>query len=121
MTHKLNSKYDKSHFDLEWDDDHVVPPLMYPDLAFLFHQMNEVTVKEVGAIKGERILDIGCGRAIDTVELARGKGECFGLEPSDKMISHARNYVAGSGTTVTLVRGVGEQLPFKDGSFDKVM
>ena len=118
---KSSSKDEKSQFDLKWDDDHVVPPVMYPDLVFLFRQMNEVTVEEVGATEGERILDIGCGRAIDTVELAKRTEKCLGLEISDRMISHARDYVAESGMAVTLVRGVGEQLPFKDDSFDKVM
>ena len=31
--------------DLEWDDNHVVPSVVYPDLAFLFQQMNKVQEK----------------------------------------------------------------------------
>jgi len=107
--------------DLNWDDNHVFPATIYPNLAFLFQQMNEVTVAEVEARNGERILDIGCGRAIDAVELAKRGGKCLGLEPSEKMINHARDHIAKSGTEVTLIRGVGEYLPFKDCSFDKAM
>jgi len=111
----------KGEFDLAWDDGHVVPPVMYPDLAFLFRRMNDVTVNEVGTGEGDRILDIGCGRAIDTARLAERRGDCVGLEPSEAMVYHAREHVENSGSRVELVRGVGEQLPFKDSSFDKVV
>jgi ubiquinone/menaquinone biosynthesis C-methylase UbiE len=108
-------------FDLEWDDKHVVPPVMFPDLSFLFRRMQEVTVEQVNARQGERILDVGCGRAIDAVELGKGDWECLGLEPSHTMIGHAKEYINEKSAAVLLVRGIGEGLPFKDGSFDTVM
>ncbi|MBL7120286.1 MAG: class I SAM-dependent methyltransferase [Dehalococcoidia bacterium] len=121
MTQNLANRDTTTQFDLAWDDKHAVPPVMNPDLAFLFQRMNEVTVEEVEGKEGERILDIGCGRAIDAVELAKSKGECLGVEPSKTMINHARNHITEKGAEVTLIRGIGENLPFKDGSFDKVV
>ena len=28
------------HFDLEWDDNHVFPDVIFPDLDFMFEKMN---------------------------------------------------------------------------------
>jgi len=111
----------KTKVDLEWDDKHVVPPIVYPDLVFLFQRITEVTAGEAEAREGEEILDVGCGRAVDAIELAKKGGRCLGLEPSKKMISHAKERIAESNTEVTLIRGIGEYLPFKNCSFDKVM
>jgi len=121
MTQNADTGDGKARFDLAWNDDHVIPDVTFPDLDFLFRRMNEATVAAVQPGKGERILDIGCGRALDAIQLAKINGECLGLELSQTMISHARTHIDRSGSEVILVRGAGEQLPFKDCSFDKVM
>ena len=71
--------------------------------------------------RGEMILDIGCGRGIDGVELAKKGAVVIGLEPSQVMISHARNHISENGANMSLVRGVGEYLPFRAQSVDKVV
>jgi len=83
--------------------------------------MNEVVIETVAANSQELVLDIGCGRAFDAVELARSGGQCSGLEPSRKMIGYAREHIAGNGTYVNLTQGVGEYLPFKTNTFDKIV
>jgi len=107
--------------DLEWDDGHVFPPKVYPDVAFLFQRMNKVVVGTVAVNDQELVLDIGCGRALDVVELANRGGRCSGLEPSRKMIEHAREHIASNGTYVSLTQGVSEYLPFKANTFDKIV
>jgi len=108
-------------FDLDWDDGHVVPKVIYPDLAFLFKQLEAIALRQVEAQPGEEVLDVGCGRATDAVELAKDSGECIGLEPSDKMIMYAKSCIRENGNTVHLVRGLGEYLPLKTGSLDKIV
>jgi SAM-dependent methyltransferase len=117
------SSHDKkrSRFDLDWDDSQLFPDVVYPDADFLFWRMNEVTVESVGAKRGEMILDIGCGRGIDGVELANKGAVVIGLEPSPIMIRHARDHISENGANMSLVRGVGERLPFRDRSVDKVV
>jgi SAM-dependent methyltransferase len=95
--------------------------VVYPDAEFLFRRMNEATVESVNPRLGELVLDIGCGRCIDGVELAKKGAVVVGLEPSNVMIRHARNYVSENGANMSLVQAVGEYLPFRAGSVDKVV
>ncbi len=107
--------------DLEWDDSDVVPPKVTPDLTFLFDRMIEATIEKIDPTKGDKVLDIGCGRAVDTIKLAQKGGKPVGLEPSRIMLDHSKRCVAESGTSVALVQGIGENLPFKADLFDWVM
>jgi SAM-dependent methyltransferase len=117
--HTDKTKHDG--FDLEWNDELLFPDVLYPDAEFLLNRMNEATIEHVNPKVGEVILDIGCGRGIECVRLA-GKGAVvIGLEPSPVMISHARNRVSQSQVKMSLVRGVGENLPFQAGAADKVL
>jgi SAM-dependent methyltransferase len=110
-----------SKVDLEWNDDDVVPAVVYPNLDFLFQQMLSLTLKEVAPGRDELILDVGCGRAIDGARLWQEGARVVGLEPSRVMIVRAREYLEENDARVALAQGVGEHLPFKAHSFGKVM
>ena len=112
---------DTEKLDLEWTDDDVVPPLVYPDLEFLFQQMLYLTLEEVAPGRGELILDIGCGKAVDGAQLSEKGARVIGLEPSKVMMLRAKEYLSESNAEVALAQGIGENLPFKPQSFDKVM
>ena len=107
--------------DLEWNDDDVVPPVVYPNLEFLFQRMLHLTLEEVDASHGELILDVGCGKAIDGARICQKGARVIGLEPSNVMISRAKEYLRENNAQVALAQGIGENLPFKPHSFDKVM
>jgi SAM-dependent methyltransferase len=107
--------------DLEWNDDDVVPAVVYPNLDFLFQQMLHLTLKEVDPSRGELILDVGCGRAVDGARLCEKGAQVVGLEPSHVMIARAKEHLSRSSARVALVQGIGENLPFKPHSFDKVV
>ena len=107
--------------DLEWNDDDVVPPVVYPNLEFLFQQMLHLTLEEVAPSHGELILDVGCGKAIDGAQLWKKGAKVIGLEPSYVMLVRAKKYLSESNAQVALAQGIGENLPFKPNSFDKVM
>ncbi len=107
--------------DLEWNDDDVVPDVLHPNLDFLFQQMLHLTLKEVAPGHGELILDVGCGRAIDGARLSEKGAQVIGLEPSRVMLVRAKEYLTENNARVVLAQGIGENLPFKSQSFDKVM
>jgi ubiquinone/menaquinone biosynthesis C-methylase UbiE len=116
-----SQKDNKAGFDLEWDDGDIFPEVVYPDAEFLFRRMNEITLESVDARRGEVILDIGCGRGIDGVEMAKKGALVMGLEPSNVMIKHAKNHISQNGAGMSLVQGVGEHLPLQALSVDKVV
>ena len=65
--------------------------------------------------KGQRILDIGCGTGISLEPLLDRGLNLTGLDPSQYMLDLASKRF---GTKVDLHRGVAEDLPFDDNSFD---
>ena len=111
----------QAKFDLQWDDGGIFPGVIYPDAEFLFRRMNEVTLESVKPKQGETVLDIGCGRAIDGVEMVKKGAVVIGLEPSNVMLRHARNHISQNGAGMSLVQGVGEQLPFRPRSMDRIV
>jgi ubiquinone/menaquinone biosynthesis C-methylase UbiE len=108
-------------FDLEWDDGQLFPKVIYPDADFMLRRMNEATIESVNPGRGEVILDIGCGRGIDGVELAEKGAVVIGLEPSRVMIKHASNHISENGVNMSLIRGLGEYVPLRAQSVDKVV
>jgi ubiquinone/menaquinone biosynthesis C-methylase UbiE len=121
LSHKPRNHAKYSRFDLEWDDEHLFPDVIYPDAEFLFRRMNEATLKSASPRPGELILDIGCGRGIDGARLAKRGAIVIGLEPSLVMLNHARKYISENGAYISLIRGIGENLPFQAESTDKVV
>ena len=108
--------------DTSWDDQEIVLSKMTPDTKFLFDRMTQATIDAVQAGPGEEILELACGRAVDAFQLAL-KGACvFGLDPSDKMLKKALEWVEpGKNHPVILLRSLAESLPFPDQSFDKLV
>jgi len=73
---------------------------------------------ELGDLRGRRVLDIGCGTgrlAAALVEEARAK--VWGIDESREMVAVARETVPAG---VGIRQGTAEQLPFRDGWFDRV-
>jgi demethylmenaquinone methyltransferase/2-methoxy-6-polyprenyl-1,4-benzoquinol methylase len=63
-----------------------------------------------------RVLDVACGPGLTTqcaLELAGPTGYVVGLDPSSGMLREARKAPCRN-----LVQGIGEELPFPDGTFD---
>ena len=117
----MNSEKHQLKVDLDWDDEEVVTGIHYLDTVFLFDRMTQGTQSMVAPRKGEWILDIGCGKAADALQLAECGGKVTGLDPSGRMLKEAKDYLTNCDSAVALVRGIGEALPFKKHSLDKVV
>ncbi|MEA1958641.1 MAG: class I SAM-dependent methyltransferase [Chloroflexota bacterium] len=104
--------------DLDWGDENVIPETIHPDTQFIFDKMSEIVMGMVDPKDGELILDIGCGRSVDALKLAESGAKAIGLDPSSKMMIGSREHIGDA--NVYLVRALGEVLPFKPQSLDKL-
>ena len=78
-----------------------------------WHEEREVLARVLAALPPVRMLDVACGTGMLTQHLP---GERVGVDQSDAMLEHARQRVP----TATFVTGDALDLPFEDGSFDRV-
>ena len=73
---------------------------------------------ELGDLRGRRVLDIGCGTGRLTAALAEeARAKVWGIDESREMVAVARETVPAG---VGIRQGTAEQLPFRDGWFDRV-
>ena len=102
-----------------------------PDAAF--HQMKHVfNPARVGYAKrklfgdlkinptGKRALEVGCGGGILSEEIARMGFDAAGIDPSEPSLRAAADHARAGGLIIRYLKGVGESLPFPDGSYDVV-
>lgn len=73
----------------------------------------------VRPIRGEHVLDVGCGTGIFTLDLLEAGARVTGLELSLPMLRRAGQKAAGR--AFHMVRGDMRRLPFADGTFDKTV
>jgi len=71
--------------------------------------------------QGIKVLDVGCGGGLLAEEFARLGCKVTGLDPSEASLSTASRHAQQSGLEITYRRGVGEQIPYADASFDVVI
>ena len=80
----------------------------------------ESELQLLGSVRGKRVLEVGCGAARWSIELARRGARTTGIDLSTSQLAKARELTTKSGLRVPLVRGSVERLPFRDASFDIV-
>jgi len=73
-------------------------------------------LRRAGLVEGMRVLDVAIGTGLvarEAVRLVGDPSRVFGLDPSTGMLTQARRELS-----VHCVLGVGEQLPWRSGTFD---
>ncbi len=107
---------------LDWDADTLATQWPdRPDHRFVLQRLHAVTVEIVAQTGARRLLDVASGEASYTATMATGGVRAVAIDPSPQMLARARTLIDGTSAAVTLVRGVAETLPFRDGSFDCVL
>ena len=81
----------------------------------------EERVRAIGDVSGRDALELGCGAAQWTVELANRGAHVTGVDLSAAQLDLARKHLADKDVEAALVQGSVEELPFGDASFDLVM
>jgi SAM-dependent methyltransferase len=86
----------------------------------LFQQWPPQVAKAAGLAPGQRVLDIACGTGVLAREAARQVqpgGAVTGLDRNPGMLAVARR----AAPEIEWQEGLAEQLPFRDGTFDRVL
>jgi ubiquinone/menaquinone biosynthesis C-methylase UbiE len=114
-------------------DESYVPALAHDRLTPLFDPMVRFTTRErrfkarlleqaaIGA--RHRVLDIGCGTGTLAIMVKRAEpaADVVGLDGDPAILERGRAKVASEGVDVQLDQGMSFDLPYEDGSFDRVL
>lgn len=110
-----------------------IPALRYKWLTHLYDATVSLTmpekqfkialVKQAGIQPHHKVLDFGCGSLTLTLLAKQNNpdAEFTGIDVDQQMISIAQKKIKQSGLQITIDQYNGSQLPYPDGSFDRVM
>ena len=78
------------------------------------------TTEELGYLKGETLVDVGCGNGRYLLYFKRSKKIkfCVGLDISKKSVHLVNERLRGNGFSVALVVGDAENMPFPSNTYD---
>ncbi len=89
-------------------------------MAWGLWRIPEAELHILGEVAGKDILELGCGAARWSIELARLGARPVGLDLSSRQLEHARRLMAEEGVDFPLVEASAEDVPLPDASFDSV-
>jgi ubiquinone/menaquinone biosynthesis C-methylase UbiE len=92
----------------------------YPDIARRIEEVARVLVERVGAGPGLELLDVATGSGNVAIPAAQAGANVTGLDLTPELLAAARRRASEAGVEVRWVEGDAEELPFQDGSFDRV-
>jgi SAM-dependent methyltransferase len=93
----------------------------YAAVAEKIAEVGELCIERAGVEAGMDVLDVACGTGNATIPAARAGARVTGLDFSTDLLSIARERSADALVEVDWVEGDAQELPFGDGSFDRVI
>jgi SAM-dependent methyltransferase len=92
----------------------------YPTIAKRIESVAGALVEHVGVTPGVELLDVATGSGNVALRAAAAGARVTGLDLTPALLEVARRRAAEAGAEIEFVEGDAEQLPFADGSFDRV-
>jgi ubiquinone/menaquinone biosynthesis C-methylase UbiE len=89
-------------------------------MAWGLWRVPEVELHILGDVAGKNILELGCGAARWSIELARIGARPVGLDLSSRQLQHARRLMDEANVDFPLIEASAEEVPLPDASFDIV-
>jgi SAM-dependent methyltransferase len=93
----------------------------YGKLSERITEVGELVVARAGVGPGMTVLDVACGTGNATIPAARRGAKATGLDLVPKLLAEARANAEAEELEIDWVEGDAEQLPFENGSFDRVL
>jgi ubiquinone/menaquinone biosynthesis C-methylase UbiE len=110
-----------------------LPALRFPALTRIYDpvvalttregRFKEMLVEQAAPAPGQRILDLGCGTGTLAIQVKRREpaAEVVGLDADPEMLERGRSKASQAGVELQLDEGYSTELPYEDGSFDRVL
>lgn len=114
-------------------NDEYIPALKFRKLTVLYDPLLNWAMREkvfkteliqqANIQPGQRVLDLGCGTATLTIMIKRShpQSEVIGLDGDPAVLTIGREKAAKAGVDITLDQGMAFEIPYPDGSFDRVL
>lgn len=100
---------------------HRPDDLVFADDAWLEHESwIRPALDSLGAVRGRRVLDLGCGHGMAAVVLARRGARVTALELSGGYLRESLARARANGVRIAAVQADGHRLPFADAAFDRI-
>jgi ubiquinone/menaquinone biosynthesis C-methylase UbiE len=84
-------------------------------------EVGELVVLRAGLNPGMTVLDVACGTGNAALPAARAGARVTGLDLTPKLLAAGQAKAAADGLAIEWREGDAENLPFEDGSFDRVL
>ena len=86
-------------------------------------RFKELLVEQAAPAAGQRVLDLGCGTGTLAIQVKQREpgAEVAGLDADPEMLAQARTKAEEAGVELELTEGFSTELPYEDGSFDRVL
>ena len=81
-------------------------------------QIPEDELRILGEVAGRDVLELGCGAAQWSIELARRGARPIGLDLSQRQLDHAARAMDAAGVEFRLIHGTVDAMPLPDASID---
>jgi SAM-dependent methyltransferase len=95
--------------------------LLFTDESYLDHACwIRPAFERLGEVRGQRVLDLGCGHGMASVVLARRGADVTACDLSRGYLHEARARAGVNGVVIRWVQANCERLPFADEAFDRV-
>ena len=92
----------------------------YAPLSEHIADVGQLVVDRAGVEAEMRVLDVACGTGNAALPAARAGARVTGLDLVPKLLEQGRTKAGAEGLVIDWVEGDAEDLPFEDGSFDRV-
>src|SRR5881227_1732713 len=104
----------------EYTDDAAARSWAKEEIDWGVWQTPESELNILGDVDGLDVVELGCGTAYFSAQLARRGARIVGVDPTPAQLETARRLQRETGIEFPLIEAVGENVPLPDASFDIV-